>query len=167
MCRPSYSWLSTNARLSPALGKYLFWTVGREQWNPGGRPFDLSECRFWRTIFAKSLWRGGGVDPDVRSDLGNSMIEFLSGIFMTTFAACGLIFLKLWMTSKDRFYLLFSAACGLIAIERVVLFLTETTNTSIRTPFTESMSWVYLIRLLAFLLILFAIFEKNRRAKKS
>lgn len=87
---------------------------------------------------------------------------FLSGITMATFAASGVFFLKLWKTSHDRFFLGFAVACWLLSIERVVgLFVTATLE-SLRSNISESSSWIYLIRLCAFLTILGVIIDKNR-----
>ncbi len=87
---------------------------------------------------------------------------FLSGVTAATFAASGLFFLKFWSASRDRFFALFAAACFLIAFERVVAFFVHGTREVIRSPAAEASFWVYLIRLLAFLFILLAIYQKNR-----
>jgi hypothetical protein len=94
-----------------------------------------------------------------------NLAEFLSGISMATFAACGVFFLKFWRASHDRFYLLFSAACWLIAAERVALFLVDDAHHELRSAVTESTSWVFSLRLAAYLMILFAIIGKNRKLK--
>jgi hypothetical protein len=89
---------------------------------------------------------------------------FLSGICMATFAFSGIFFLKFWKASHDRFFLFFSLACGLLAAERVVLlFMSDqySPNYSI-----EHNPWIYVIRVMAFGLILTAIVEKNRSKPK-
>jgi hypothetical protein len=90
---------------------------------------------------------------------------FLSGVSMITLAFCGVFFLKFWKTSKDKFFLFFSVACWLLSLERIVLFFVEATNHPTGNDLAESGAWVYLIRLLAFALILVAIIEKNRQPK--
>jgi hypothetical protein len=92
-----------------------------------------------------------------------NLIEFLSGICMATFAASGVFFFKFYRGSRDRFFLFFGLACWLLALERVVLLSYEIAFQSIRTVATEGASWVFTIRLLAFLLILAGIVDKNRR----
>ncbi len=88
---------------------------------------------------------------------------FLSGIFMATFAVAGIFFFKFWKASQDRFFLLFGIACWLIACERVAL-LQLRDGVSLTMPESESASLVYLIRLVAFMIILVAIIIKNKQA---
>ena len=90
---------------------------------------------------------------------------FLSGICMASFAAAGLFFFKFWKASRDVFYLHFALACVLFSFERVVLLFVADAQTSIRTLQSERASWVYLIRLIGFLVILYAVIGKNRRTK--
>ncbi len=88
---------------------------------------------------------------------------FFSGIATATFAASGLFFLRFWKAAGDRFFLLFSMSCFLLAIERVlVLAHFEDLQNSIRTPVVESYAWVYLMRLSAFAILSLAILDKNR-----
>ena len=87
--------------------------------------------------------------------------EILSGVTMATFAASGLFFLKSWRVSRDRFFLLFSSAFFLMAIERFMTFFTTDTFDSMR-PLVSPGNWMYVFRLVAFVVILAAIFEKNR-----
>lgn len=90
--------------------------------------------------------------------------EFLNGISLATFAASGVFFLKFWKVSRDRFFLLFSLAFCCLAFERFALFLFHDAQLPIRNGLTESNSWVYLLRLMAFGLILSAIIDRNRRS---
>lgn len=90
-----------------------------------------------------------------------SLACFLSGVYMSTFAASGLIFLKFFRSSGDRFFKIFSFACWSLALERLALL---TVAPAVHPPTeAESQSWVYLFRLAAFVMIVFAIFDKNRR----
>lgn len=88
--------------------------------------------------------------------------DFLNGISVATFAASGVFFLKFWKASRDRFYLLFTAACWLLSFERVVLFFVHDAAASIRSALTEASSWVYLFRLAAFAAILMAVVGRNK-----
>lgn len=94
----------------------------------------------------------------------NLHVEFISGIYMTTFLFSGIFFLKFWKASKDTFFLYFAMACGLIAFERVLLFLVS--GYSELPQANESRTYVYVVRLIAFALILIAIIDKNRRARR-
>jgi hypothetical protein len=89
---------------------------------------------------------------------------FLSGVSMATFAASGLFFLKFWIASRDRFFILFSAACFILAFERVVLTIVQQSHGA-EHMIVESSSWVYLLRLSAFAMIFWAILEKNRKSE--
>jgi hypothetical protein len=91
---------------------------------------------------------------------------FLAGICLATFAASGLFFLKFWRASQDRFFLYFAIACWFISFERLVAFFVQGMLDSNQPPPPEGVSWVYLIRLCAFILIILAFYEKNRPRKK-
>lgn len=88
---------------------------------------------------------------------------FLSGVTMATFAASGLFFIRFWRTSRERFFLLFSISCWLLAAERVVALFIHSTLEPLWSNSSEAMGWVYVVRLLAFISIAIAIYEKNRR----
>ena len=66
----------------------------------------------------------------------------------------GLFFLKFWKQSRDRLFSLFALAFFILAGQRLALALT--------TQNSEGNVFLYLVRLLAFLLILVAIIDKNR-----
>lgn len=90
---------------------------------------------------------------------------FLAGISMATFAASGLFFVKLWKAAQDRFFAFFAIACGLLSIERVVALFVQGVLDPSATPPPESTSWIYLIRLFAFSMIVIAIVSKNMHRK--
>lgn len=75
-------------------------------------------------------------------------------------ASCvvGLFFLRFWRTTGDRFFLLFAAAFLLEGIERVLVGAIP--------HGTEQDPLFYLLRLAAFLIILLAIFYKNRAIRR-
>lgn len=66
----------------------------------------------------------------------------------------GLFFLKFWKQSRDRLFSLFALAFFILAGQRMALALT--------TQDSESVIFLYVVRLVAFLLILAAIIDKNR-----
>jgi hypothetical protein len=80
---------------------------------------------------------------------------FLGGAISMGFLVAGLFFLRFWRTTRDRLFLFFAAAFFILMIERVVREVME-----IR---TEWVPYVYMIRLAAFILILVAVLDKNRR----
>ena len=83
-----------------------------------------------------------------------TLYDFLSGAVSLGFFACGLFFLRFWKRTHDGLFLAFAIAFALLGTGQAVLALA-----SIR---TEERGSLYLIRLTAFLLILFAIYRKNR-----
>jgi hypothetical protein len=95
-----------------------------------------------------------------------SLLFFLAGIRMATFAAAGVFFLKFWKASRDRFFLLFCIACWLLALECVVISIMNHSDRSIFLQISETSAKIYLIRLCAFIVILAAVIEKNRAMKK-
>lgn len=92
-------------------------------------------------------------------------IEFISGIYMATFAASGVFFLKFWLASRDRFFLYFCLACWLLAIERVALLFVGGYAMLPHAVSGEARSYVHIFRLVAFALMLIAVIRKNRVSK--
>lgn len=85
------------------------------------------------------------------------MNYFLSGaIAMSSFVA-GLFFLRFWRSTRDRFFLYFAISFWIEAVNRGLI--SYASNAS---PDPEKIPILYLLRLVAFCLILVAIFEKNR-----
>jgi hypothetical protein len=68
----------------------------------------------------------------------------------------GLFFLKFWRVSKDRFFLFFLLAFWVLSLNWIVLIVEQ--------PILESRQDAYVIRLLAFVLIIVGVVDKNRRA---
>lgn len=99
-----------------------------------------------------------GLFSNVLDSSSPNVSLFLSGIYMITFAASGLFFLKFWKATRDRFFLMFALSCWLLASERLALLFLN--------PFLEAYTWVYLIRLSAFLLILAGIVDRNRVTRR-
>ena len=83
------------------------------------------------------------------------MIEgFLLGIIFTTSITVGVYFLKFWRRTGDLLFLAFSAAFIIEGVNRIGFLFIERPN--------EGSPLIYLVRLLAFLLIIVAIVWKNR-----
>ena len=94
-----------------------------------------------------------------------NVIDFLSGIWVTTFAASGLFFFKFWRSSSDRFYLLFAIACCLIAVKQAAKVAVGAAEQNLTQAMSDQNSWVYVPQLVAFVLILIAIIDRNRARK--
>lgn len=90
------------------------------------------------------------------------MREFLVGISSALCLVIGLIFLKFWIQTRDRLCLLFAVAFWILAADWAVIAVLPYFSTR---P-SEHNVFIYSVRLLAFLLILVAIIDKNRRRFK-
>lgn len=80
---------------------------------------------------------------------------FLAGAITAASLVVALVFLRFWRSSRDRFFLFFAVAFVLEALSRAWL--------GMRQGIGEDSPVIYLPRLLAYVLILIAIVDKNRR----
>ncbi len=83
------------------------------------------------------------------------MVTFLYGAAAMGCGVVGLLLWHFWRQSVDRHFLMFALAFWMLALDRAVLGLLSFA--------TEWRQYVFLIRLIAFCLILYGIFDKNRR----
>lgn len=83
------------------------------------------------------------------------MTSLLSGALVAGYVVVALFFLRFWSTSRDRLFALFAGAFGVLAVQRLALSLTG--------EFMENQTLFYLVRLAAFVVIIVAIVDKNRR----
>lgn len=81
--------------------------------------------------------------------------EFFSGAIAMGFAVCAVFFLRFWRRTRDWLFLVFSIAFFLLALNQAL-------TTLLGLPLEER-SWLYLLRLAAFLMIIAAIVRKNMR----
>ncbi len=82
-----------------------------------------------------------------------AMNQFMLGAIALGLAVAGLFFLRFWRDTRDRLFALFSVAFWVLALNWTALAFTRT---------DEMRTWLYAIRLVAFLVILYAIIDKNR-----
>jgi Family of unknown function (DUF5985) len=85
------------------------------------------------------------------------MVDFISGLIAMGFAVAGLFFLRYWQRTRDYLFIAFALAFWLLA-------LSQTLTVYLDIPLEER-SWLYLLRLLAFSLIIGAVVAKNRRSR--
>jgi hypothetical protein len=85
--------------------------------------------------------------------------QFLSGAIMMASLVAGLVFLRFWRQTRDRLFATFALSFWLMALERLILAAIE--------PVDETRTFVHMIRLMAFLLIVVAIIDKNRGASRA
>ena len=83
------------------------------------------------------------------------MKEFVAGLLTMGYLIAALQFLRFWKRSGERLFVFFALAFGLLAAQRMGLTLVTAIDST----------WLYGTRLLAFLLLLFGIVEKNRTGR--
>ena len=79
---------------------------------------------------------------------------FLWGLCVMATAVIGTFFLRFWRKTRDRLFLIFALAFWLLGVNWLALTFTRTQD--------EIQPLLYLIRLAAFVLIIFGIVDKNR-----
>lgn len=83
-----------------------------------------------------------------------TLLNFLGGAVTFGFLIAGVFFLRFWKRTRDPLFLAFALAFWLLGFGQALLALSNIP--------VEERSWIYLIRLAAFALILVAIIRKNR-----
>lgn len=81
--------------------------------------------------------------------------DFLAGAIVMGFAVAALLFLKFWRKTRQGLFLAFAGSFMLLGVTQALLTLAGI--------LIEERSWLYLLRLAAFLLILAALWAQNRR----
>ena len=84
------------------------------------------------------------------------LIDFLSGAITMGFIVAGLFFLRFWKRTREGLFIAFALAFWLLGLTQCLLTFTDIP--------VEERSWLFLLRLAAFSLILISIGIKNRRA---
>ena len=87
--------------------------------------------------------------------MGDALTALVSGAMVMGYFVAGLFFLRFWKETRDRLFGIFGAAFLLLAAQRALL-------TILGLDGSTDQIFLYVIRLLAFLLILWAIIDKNR-----
>lgn len=80
---------------------------------------------------------------------------FISGAIAMGFVVCTVFFLRFFRRTRDSLFLVFAIAFFLLALNQAL-------TTLLGLPLEER-SWLYLLRLAAFLIIIAAIVRKNMR----
>lgn len=83
------------------------------------------------------------------------MTDVLAGATAATCVAIGLFFLRFWFDSRDRLFLAFAGAFWVFALNRLVLAMLDRDH--------EARVVVYSLRAAAFLLVIAAVVDRNRR----
>jgi hypothetical protein len=85
----------------------------------------------------------------------NEMNEILVGAIAMGSLVAGLFFLRFWKSTRDRFFLYFAVSFFIEGFNRILLGPDMQSDGSQQNMF-------YILRLIAYGLILFAVWEKNR-----
>lgn len=86
------------------------------------------------------------------------MPDLITGMIAMGSLIIGLFFLRFWRNTKDRFFLYFALSFGIEGVHRIVTTMSYDEH--------EESPLHYLVRLLAYGLILWAILEKNLPSRK-
>ena len=81
---------------------------------------------------------------------------FMWGALAMSSAVAGLYFWRFWTESRDRLFVFFGLAFWLLALNWAGLAIFDE---------PESRHWVYTVRLVAFVLIIAGVIDKNRRGR--
>ncbi|MGN6471706.1 MAG: DUF5985 family protein [Rhizobiaceae bacterium] len=84
------------------------------------------------------------------------MFQFASGLIAMGFLVSSLFFLRFWKSTRDWLFAAFAAAFLLLAVNQTLLAFSQVP--------LEERSNLYLLRLLAFAIIIAAVIAKNRRS---
>ena len=87
--------------------------------------------------------------------MSSTLTIFLSGAIASGFLVAALFFLRFWKRTGDRLFTAFALAFFLLSLNQALLVLSDIP--------VEERSWLYVIRLAAFAIILASIWAKNRR----
>jgi len=78
---------------------------------------------------------------------------FIAGAITMGYVILGLFFLRFWFRTRDNLFITFAGAFWLLAANQALVVLSGLAR--------EEQSWIYLLRLAAFTLIIIAIARKN------
>jgi hypothetical protein len=78
----------------------------------------------------------------------------MSGASLMGYAVAGLFFLRFWKDTGDRFFAIFAASFLLLGLQRLLVALTPQDY--------EHLPYLYVLRFVAYVFILAAIYDKNR-----
>lgn len=78
---------------------------------------------------------------------------FLGGVIAMGLLVASAFFLRFWIRTRDRLFIFFSAAFALMALNQALVI-------TLSVP-REEQSPIYLLRLLAFVLIIAGVLQKN------
>jgi hypothetical protein len=85
--------------------------------------------------------------------------QFIGGALTFGYVVLGLFFLKFWRRTRDMLFMMFAWAFWLMGANQLAV--------SASSSYDVDVGWTYVLRLLAFVLIILAIVRKNMEAKST
>jgi len=85
------------------------------------------------------------------------MSMFVAGLLVMGYSVAALYFARFWRETSDRLFLFFAAAFAVLAVQRASL-----AAAGVLPDRGVGPTWLYVVRLAAFVLIIAAIVDKNR-----
>ena len=82
--------------------------------------------------------------------------QFFAGAASASLLIIALFFIRFWRKTHDRLFLFFAGAFAILMLERIIR--------AAMSVETEWAPYVYTVRLAAFVLIIVAVVDKNRRS---
>jgi hypothetical protein len=86
------------------------------------------------------------------------MYEFTAGLITMGYLVAGLFFLRFWVRTREGLFVIFASAFWLLALNQALVAVAGVPR--------EEHSWIYLLRLAAFTLIIVGIVAKNVRSSR-
>jgi hypothetical protein len=83
--------------------------------------------------------------------------QFVGGLLTMGYVVLGVFFLKFWKRTRDPLFVMFACAFWLMAVNGFAV--------TVSNGYELDVVWSYLLRLLAFVLIIIAIVRKNTETK--
>ena len=87
------------------------------------------------------------------------MDDFLAGVVFTGYFVAASFFLRFWTRTREHLFAIFACAFWLLVATQALVALAGVPR--------EEQSWIYLLRLAAFVLIIVGIVAKNVRGGRS
>ena len=85
------------------------------------------------------------------------MKMFLIGLYVAFSLVAIVFFIRFWRDTRDKLFLQLAMAFTILAAERTTLLIISVPR--------EASSFIYVLRLVAFSIVIWALIDKNRRPK--
>ena len=89
------------------------------------------------------------------------MDDCLTGAIAMSWVVAGLFFVRFWRETKDRLFLIFAVSFWILALSRLLLVVIPSPEAQ------DEHTYIYWLRLAAYVVIIVAIIDKNLHAKRS